>query len=303
MYTIDLDGKNEKLLLPGTGSEQDGMVLAPHPTDEVAALVSTRDNARNSDGFLFSTLNIIDLKSAEVTKVTQSERVQLVNWFGDKIVYVQITSGTSANNPKRERLMAYDYQKKESKELFATNYFNDVLFAGDQIYFAASTSYQNPSNIGLFRINPDGSNRATILNQEVWNIFRTGYSDLSLSVGQTWYTHHIGSSNASKANGPPAELKTRVYLDSPDAKNSLWADNRDGKGVLLLYDPSNNADKTLHTQSGVQYPLRWINDTTVIYRIHTDQETADYAMSTEGGNPVKIRDVTNTNGIYSWYYY
>ncbi len=303
IYTVDLDGKNEKLILAGTGNEQDGLVLVPHPAEEVAALVSTRENVRNSDGFLLSSLLLIDLKTGETTKLGQSERIQVVDWIGNRLVYVQIAAGASAANPRRERLISYDYQSSSSVELAATNYFNDILSAGGNIYYAPSTAYQKNDNIGLFRIGANGTNRTSLLNSEVWNIFRTDYDKLSLSVQQNWYNYHLGDKSANKANGAPAVLKTRLYLDNPSDQNSLWVDNRDGKGVLLLYDLNDKKDKILQAQSGLQYPVRWLNKTTVIYRIHNDQETADYAISTQGGEPRKLSDVTNTAGVSSWYYY
>ncbi len=303
IYTVDVDGKNEKLLLAGTGTEQEGMVLVPHPTDEVAAYVSTRDNTRNSDGYVLSTLVLVDLNTGQTTKVAQSERVQIVDWVGDRLVYVQVAAGASAANPRRERLISYDYKENSSVELAATNYFNDILAATGNVYYASSSAYQPTGNVGLFRVNANGSNRTNILKSEVWNIFRTSYDDLSLSVGQNWYNHQIGATTASKANGAPAVLKTRVYIDNPDDKNSLWVDNRDGKGALLLYSQADKKDKTLRNQSGLQYPVRWLNATTVVYRIKTDQETADYVMSIQGGEPRKLGDVTNTAGVSAWYYY
>jgi hypothetical protein len=171
------------------------------------------------------------------------------------------------------------------------------------VYYAPSAVNQASSNVGFFRSNADGSNRTTILNQEVWNAFRINYDELNLSVQQDWYTYTLGNASASKISGPPASLKTRVYQSSSEGKKSLWADSRDGKGALLLYSVTDKKDKVLHTQSGLQYPIRWVNDSTVIYRIHTDQETADYALNIDGGSPLKIRDVTNTSGISSWYYY
>lgn len=303
LYTIDLDGKNEKLILPGTGNEQDNMALIPHPTAEVAAYISTRDNVRNNDGFLLSTLNLVDVKTGQLTKLTQSERIQAIDWIGNRLIYVAIAAGASAANPRRERLVAYDYQTNSSTELAATNYFNDVLVANGYVYYATSSSYQNGNNIGFFRINPSGTTKTRLLNQEVWNIFRTSYDVLNLSVKQQWYSYRLSSNTVTKANGAPPVLRSRIYLDNPIDKNSLWVDNRDGKGVLLLYDLTHQKDKILKSQSGLQYPLRWINATTLIYRIHTDQESADYAMSTLGGEPRKLSDVTNTAGVSTWYYY
>src|SRR5690606_37173626 len=75
VYKIDADGANEKLVLPGTRSERDDMVLVSHPIDEVAALVSTKDNKRNDDGFLLSTLTILNLEAETNKSVVTSERV------------------------------------------------------------------------------------------------------------------------------------------------------------------------------------------------------------------------------------
>jgi hypothetical protein len=80
-------------------------------------------------------------------------------------------------------------------------------------------------------------------------------------------------------------------------------DKRDGKGVLLVYDIGKNADTVLQTKSGLTGPIRWLNDSSLVYRIHTEQETADYALSLDAGGPVKIRDVTPTGSVDRWYYY
>jgi Tol biopolymer transport system component len=198
--------------------------------------------------------------------------------------------------------MSYDYVVKDNRQLAAGNYFNDVITAGSRVYYAPSSSLQ-PNGASLFRMKPDGGSKQTLLPQETWNIFRTAYDKLVLSVPGTWYEYTLDAATPVKLEGQPASLVSRVYVDSPDGKNSLWVDTRDGKGVLLMYDVNAKSDKILRTQSGLKNPVRWLNDRTVVYRINTDQETADYAMSLDGGDPVKIRDVTNTGGIDKWYYY
>jgi hypothetical protein len=302
VYKIDIDGKNEEKVLAGTGSEREDIVLVSHPTDEIAALVSTRDNKHNSDGYLLSELTIIDLRDNSATKIAESERVQIVDWSGSRLVYVQVASGASAANPKRHRLMGYDYKTGDNKELVATNYFNDVAMAQGKIYYAPSSTYQ-PENAKLYRIDATGGSKQVVYDQEVWNIFRTAYDHLVLSTPQDWYDYHIGDSKPNKIAGQPANLTGRIYVDSPDGKKSLWVDSRDGKGVLLAYQTDSKEEPVLRTQSGLSKPYRWLSDKVVVYRISTDQETADYALSLDGGEPKKIRDVTNTSGIDSWYYY
>jgi hypothetical protein len=72
---------------------------------------------------------------------------------------------------------------------------------------------------------------------------------------------------------------------------------------LLTYDLEGNEDTQVFERSGLRTPIRWLNDRSVVFRVNTDQETADYAASLDGGEPKKIRDVTDTNGVEAWYYY
>lgn len=303
LYKIDIDGKNEEKVLAGTGTEREDMVLAVHPQEEQVALVSTRDNKRNQDNFLLSTLTLIDLEDNSATSVAQSERIQIVDWIGNKLVYVQITQGASAENPKRHRLMSYDFTSGDNKEIASSNYFNDVMVIGNKVYFAPSSAYQTKSAAGLYKIDADGNNRQTILGTEVWNFFRTSYDHLALSAGKDWFDYHLGDKAPTKLDGQPSNLNSRIYADSLDGKKSLWSENRDGKGVLLAYEIGTQNEQTLRSQSGLKPPLRWLTNSVVVYRINTDQETADYAMSLNGGEPRKIRDVSNIGGVDKWYYY
>lgn len=302
MYKVDIDGKNEELVLAGTGSENSDMTLVPHPSNEILAYVSTRDNKRDAEGYLLSTLLMIDLSDNSTKTVTQSQRVQIVGWNNDRLVYVQIAAGTSAANPKRHRLISYNYKTGQSQEIASSNYFNDVIMVSGKLYYAPSSAYQN-SGAGLYISGSDGSNKQTVLNKETWNIFRSSYDHLILSVSGEWHDFKIGDKQPGKLSGQPANLTSRVYADSPDGKHSLWVDSRDGKGVLLSYDTVSEKDKILLTKSGIKNPIRWLDNHSLIFRVQTDQEIADYAMSIDGGQAVKIRDVTDTAGIDQWYYY
>jgi hypothetical protein len=93
-----------------------------------------------------------------------------------------------------------------------------------------------------------------------------------------------------------------IYVDSPNKKHILWVDNRDGKGVLLSYDTTTQADTTLQTLGGLKLPVYWINNATLVYRISKTGETADYVMNIDGGEPHKLADVTDSTGIQNYYY-
>lgn len=305
VYKVDVDGQNEEKLLSGTGFEhEDGLALSVHPTDEVAAYVSTRDNKRNQDGFVLSQLYLIDINTGTPTLVDSSELIQIIDWSQDRLVYVKVAQGASAANPQRHRLIAYNYKTGQSKELASANYFNDVLAVDGTIYYAPSAAYQADSNRGLFKINADGTSKQTIINQEVWNILRLQYDHLNIALASgDWFDYRLGGGAPSKMSGPPSPLRSRLYLNNPADSLSLWVDERDGKGVLLAYDISAKTDKVLKSQSGLKNPIRWLNNHYVIFRVNSGQETADYVMNLDGGDARKIRDVTNTSGLDAWYYY
>lgn len=301
IYGVFIDGKDEKLILAGTGNEREGMSLMPHPNSNVVAYVSTRGNQHNSDGYLLSNLILIDTSDNSTTNIVASERIEVINWSGDNLVYVTVAAGASGNSPKRYRLVSYNIKDSTSKELAASNYFNDVVAAGGAIYFAPSSAYQTGPTY-LSKINPNGSGAQNLYTGEVWNIIRTAYDHFTLSVGQHSYDYKLGDKAPVKLNSAPANQTNRVYVDSPDGTRSIWIDNRDGKGVLISYDLVSKKDTTLKSQSGLSHPVRWMNNSAIVYRVKTDQETADYALSPDGGEPVKIRDVTNSFGLDSWSY-
>ena len=303
VYAVYADGKDEELVLKGTGSEREDITLVPHPTEPVAALVSTRNNQRNSDGFLLSELTILNLEDKEKpVTVTESERIQLIGWKDQRLVFVQIAAGTSAPNPQRHRLKTYNINEDTTAELASANYFNDVMIAKDLILYAPSSAYSKTPT-ALYRINPDGSDKQIVHPEEVWSLFRTGHDNVSFTTGPDWYQLGIDDRYVEKLDGEPSSLKSRVYVDNPANTYSLWVDQRDGKGTLLLTTIENGEDKVLVARSGLKLPVFWLNDSTVVYRVANDTETADYVVSVDGGESRKVADVTDTAGLDRWYYY
>lgn len=303
LYKIDVDGKNEKKVISGTGSEsEDKTVILPSPDSNTIAFVSTRGDRHNGDGFALSGLMIINLDDNKSETIDYSERIQLIDFIGSRLIYVKIAEGESASSPDRNRLISYDVGTHEQKELYKTNYFNDVLAAKGIVYYAPA-SYMSEGSDGLFKVNADGSSKSTVYPKEVWNLFRVSYDVIDAAVGESWYKYDTSSGVFQALSGAPAEQKSRVYADSPDRKKSAWVDERDGKGVLIIYDTLTGQDKVIQTQGGLANPISWLDNDHLIYRIANSSETADYVISLSGGSPKKVRDVTNTAGLDRWYYY
>jgi len=301
LYKEDIDGKNKELLLAGTGNETSRISVVVNADGSEAALVSTRDNVRDSGGYLEQALTIVNVSDGSDLTIDHSDLIQIIDWVGNRIVYVIVKPGASAGNPQRYQLISYDYQTKQRLMLAHANYFNDVVSAGGVIYYATSNNYSG--GVSQFeQVNPDGTGAKVLLTDEVWNIFRTGYSSFVLQSSSNWYTYKLGDSKPVATTTTTAN-KTRLYVDNPDGKHSIWTDTRDGKGALVVYDTAKQKDTVLTEQSGLTYPVRWLDNNTIIYRVSTSSETADYVVSLSGGSPKKITDVNNAAGLTPWYYY
>lgn len=302
VYKIDVDGKNEEKVLPGNGSEQmDTMSLVTHPDKNMAALVSTRDNIR-TNGVDLSTLTLLDLSDNSAKTVTQSQRIQIVGWDKGRIIYVKVAENSKADSTDRHRLVSYDIDSETEKDLASSNYFNDVISVKDSVYYSPA-GYQVNGTVGLYKINVDGSNKKTVFDKEVWNLLRTSYDKLSVTIGQEWYELNLDNDAMTRMEGSPASQKNRIYVDRPGNNISLWVDERDGKGNLISYDQKSKEEKILQAQAGLKNPVRWLSGKHVVFRVSSNQETADYIMNTEGGEARKIRDVTDSAGVDRWYYY
>jgi Tol biopolymer transport system component len=302
IYKIDADGKNEKLVLKGTGNEQSNLTLAPHPSSDVAVLVSSRDGKRDTDGSLLTSITLVNLNDGSTKQVAESSSIRPIDWVGTRFVYVQSTIGAKADDPQRDKLMSYDYTSGDNRQLATSNYFNDIVTADSKIYYAPSGAYQNGVNLGVFTVNADGSGKQSIFGKETWNIIRNSYDHFVLAVQQDWYDYILGSNQPTKLNGQPSNTTARVYVDSPDGKMSVWIDVRDGKPTLVLYDTTAKSEKVLFAQNGIKGPVRWVSNNAFVYRVVTSTETADYIISTNGGQPQKLTNVTDTKGIERYSY-
>jgi len=303
IYAIDADGTNEELALEGTGFEKDDMTLLAHPEYNRLAVVSTREHVRNDDGFLLSNLTIIDTDDDYQETIATSERIQLIDWYGDYLVFLQITEGASGTNPERHRIVRYNYRTERIITLATSNYFNSVLPVGPYVYFAPSSIFQEIET-GLERIHVVDDERETVLERESWSIFRTDISHLTLATSNRWYSYNLSDMSSQALEEDPVNPRNRFYRQNPwDDTMYLRAEIRDGQGRIVVERVDQTGEDVLQEAPGVGYPLRWLNKTTAVYRVNTLDETADYVVSSDNGNTQKITNVTPTSATERWYSY
>lgn len=301
IYSSYIDGKDKKVVLKASGYEEDDLVLLPHYAKNRAAYVSTRTNNRNDAGQLTNNLLIINLEDNEVANLGSADRIQLVGWYGDYLTYVTVNSADQTAN--RSKLMSYNLSDGKTKELAKSNVFNDVMIAGDKVYFAPSSLVSGGDEAKLFAVKVNGNDRQKIIDTEIWKLFRNSYKNLALSAQDDWYRHVIGSSSASDLDDATSNRMNRLYINNPGDTKAAWVDQRDGEGVIVLYDIKGDKDQTLLSEVGIDYPVFWLNKDTLIYRTDNGGDVVDFAVSINGGKPVKVTDVSATNNTDNWYYF
>jgi hypothetical protein len=293
VYTIDLDGKNKQVLLPATGNETSNMSLAASPDYAYVAVVSTRDGMRDTDGYVLPALTLINTSTGTAEIIDHGSQIQLMGWVDNRIVYRRGASGASAANAQRYRIVSYNAESQGKLQLTSANQFTVSRIANGYVYYAASGN-DPKAPMGLFRIKTDGSGKERVFTGEVWTAYRDGYETMLLQTPTDWFRYDMGSKAAAKTTAPSV-FEPRAYLDDSKAKYSLWVASGN-TASLMVHDIQKRKDKRLVSQDGMTSQLRWIDNTAIIYRVSTATETADYAVSPQGGKARKITDATVSYG-------
>lgn len=291
VYKADIHGQNPILLLTGTGSEQaNTMSLVPNPAGTAAAYISNRSAG-------VQTVTVIDLSSGKSEAIDTSATIHIIDWYGDRLVYVLTKTTTATGDVNRDQLISYNAKTKQRLQLDHAAYFNDMVSAQGNIYY---TTISTSGAQQFAKVSPTDANKQVLLNAEIWRIYRTDYDHLVLGTATTWYSYKIGDAKPATTNS--AYLgKSRLYIDSADGKHSLWVDSSSGQAILKIYDVTTGKDMVVSQQPGLGYPVRWLDNSTVAYRVSTPSETADYRVSIRGGTGQKIADVAAVAGLTLWY--
>ncbi len=292
LYKSYVDGKNREVLLKATGSENSNIALAMSPDGSRVAYVSTRDNKHDSGGFLLSSLTLINVENGNITTIAESPQIQLIDWIGSRLIFQTGAADSSAQD--RYAVVSYNATDNTRLQLATANKLNAVISAKGLIYYAVGADPAKPAiQLGLFKIGPDGKGSQRVFDIELATVLRSTYTSLSVQAEEgTWYTYDLASGAKTQITTPPS-LASRLYADNDGRTKSLWV----GQGKLLMFDVAAGKDTDLAAQSGLAYPVQWLGPTTAVYRVSSGSETADYAVSADGGSPHKIADVAATYGF------
>jgi hypothetical protein len=293
LYKSDIDGTNKEVVLPGTGNENGNLSLAASPDGKHAALVSTRDNQHDGDGFLLNTLTLVDIDDRTSTTLGHADQIQLIDWVGSHLIYQQVSSDPKVPVGSRYTVISYDYDSNSRVQLAAAPKMNGVFSAQGSIYYTVSANGDNGAlQPGLYKISPEGNGRTRVFDKEVWGGLRTDYNTLAIQNADGWTAYNL-KTGETVTIASPSSFTSRLYRDNTDHTASLYVN----QNQLVEYDAQQGKDIPVQSQEGLNYPVQWFGGA-VLYRVVTATETADY-ITAPGGVAHKVADVANTYGFSS----
>lgn len=293
IYSSNLDGTGVQQLIPGTGKESDSTTFTTSPDGAYGVLVSTRDGVTDENGLVQPRMYIVDLNKKILTQIDQAAFFQLADWSGDKLVYYRPT-GTGGT----ATLRVVDVANGKVTTLATASSFARMVVALNQVAFVALQSgggSQETASLAMADLgNASTKQLASSINQ--YTLVQSSFDTLDFQTAgnQAWHELNMNTGALNDASAPTADA-SQAFLGSPSADGGkhLMITRVDGKFTLTFTLGATGPQKVLYASSDMTGPLRWAGDT-VVYRINSSNETADYVVSTRGGAPKKISDVTAT---------
>jgi len=287
IYKVDFDGKNSEMLLEGTGLEKPGVSVQMSPDGKKAAVVSTRDDKRNKDGFLLSALTIVDVESGAATVINHAEALIVLGWHGQSVVFFEAVAGVSAANPARQKIMLFDTTKDKRLQLASANALSGSWLGDKNLFYIASGTGSEQTG-SFMQVGYDGDSRKQISDADIWAARRTGFATYKLQTATGWLEHAVGSDSAG-ASTPPSET-VPSYTDSPSDKQAALVDYGAPKPKLTIQNAASR-EQVINTTVPVDSVVRWVGESIIIFRTVSGGLAAEYIVSTEGGTPKKVVDV------------
>lgn len=290
VLSTNLDGSDQKVFLAGTTQETASLLFAVSPSGKYAVMASTREGTRDDSGNVLQKLYRVDLSTGASEALDQGNFFTFYDWSGDVLAYSYGYKEPKATEYSR-RLRSADVATKNLYDLGATTgAFNRVSLSNNSVIWLQSEAANQPTaanNPTLRMASTQGGNPKDLASQvaELRHIDNDTF--LYQTADKKWLRLTISSNQVTDAAPPVQPDRIFLNITSPNNnKKQLVLDVVNGQATLSTRDETGKEQK-LATGVGLGGPIRWVNETTVVYRV-IGAETADYAVSTLGGTPKKI---------------
>ncbi|HKX24353.1 MAG TPA: hypothetical protein VJM46_03875 [Candidatus Saccharimonadales bacterium] len=299
VYSSNLDGSDVQPIVAGTGQETDSIAFAVSPDGKYGVLSSSRDGARNSKQDMLQRIYVVDLTTKQITKVDEGYSVAFADWSGGTLVYTT-TSYEATGNNYPTTLRSVDTSSKRVYNFETADSIIVGTVAFDKVVYQKYVNSGPDAAISpILRASPVNAASIKTLGEKTdyGAYLQLDFDRIAYKTGQdqAWHEYNLNTDQTKSIAQPSSGSNTIQYLSTAEGDGSkrLLIDRVDGKYTLFVKDMSNGAVAPLYGADGLGGPISWLGDV-IIYRVVNSQETADYAISLNGGKPIKITDVTAT---------
>ncbi len=294
IYSSNLDGTDVQQLIPGTGKEGPTTAFTVSPSGKYGVLASTRDGVRNDKNILLHRIYVIDLEKKQMTRVDEASSFEFADWSDGTLVY----STSNAEGSSSAKLRTVEVSSKKLTDIASSYGFGRKIVSLNQVVFTQfdqSDSGEVKAQVRRADLK-NGNVKDLHQNVSAYNVVQSDFDRVAFQTltDQKWHEFNFNTGQL-KDTAQPTEQNTQTFLSTANTDNTkrLLIDRIDGKFTLITKTTADGAEKQLYGTGGLGGPVRWIGDV-IVFRVVTDRETADYAISINGGEPKKISDVTAT---------
>lgn len=315
----NLDGSDAKVVLAGTGTEQDyrTSLVASADFEYIALLTKRSANDPGPQLYLVTSddkLQNIDNGNAEF---------YIHGWSGNNLVYSLSRNDLPIWQQGKYKLKSYDAASGKTTLLDQSAGTDETTNAGESYnliavtggtvtyakgwsayYYGASLSGKQHS---LHSISVSGQNHRLVssYDAEKYSVqYRqhtaTGFYIFQNATGEedTYFEYTVGGQPKLISLDQDKFYESYPnYQASPSGQTNVWSDLRDGKNVILIGDSSGNNSKVVARLD--EYGIYgWFTEE---YILLSKKNNELYVMSVSGGEPAKITDYQSVNGIYGYY--
>lgn len=293
VYTVDVDGKNSKLLLEGTGLETSAIAGSMSPSNRYFALVSTRDDKRNASGTLLIALTVLDITSEEATVIEHAEQIALLGWSGDTLFYMVTSTSAPAITPDRQKIQSYNVANTKRVSLGKASSYLAVSKTPNAILAVESSATDVQKDI-LQTISYSGEKKE-IYSGDILAIGRIDYASYSVQTSQKLFEYTLG--NTALADGSQAGTALNRYIDSPNGKTSVWLPTTSAQPQLVTYSVDDSKEQSVSLAVAPKNILWWVGNDGVVVQVNSNGQTADYIVNVRNGKAQKITDSTAITSV------
>ena len=269
------------------------------PDGKYGVLSSSREGTVDAKDNVVQGVYVVDLNTKQTTRVDTGVYVNFADWSGSTLVY-SASIYDQGSNTVRTALRSVDAAQRRVYNFETADTISvDTVAFNRVVYHKYTYSGAEAADSPVLREATINGDAQKTLGDKV----STGESYIQLDFDriafrtdqdQAWHEYNLNADQLRTISQPVVDNRTQQFLATANADGSkrLAIDRIDGKFTLFVKE-GNAERKKLYAAGGLGGPIRWIGDV-VVFRIVDEQQTADYAISVNGGEPKKITDVTAT---------